>query len=90
MGDDPDRTARTQDAIAGRQLAELLPGQVFAAARLAFLSLSLVSFHKLLTCTRRLRSCCGLACRPLASYCLSGLGRSETPSGTQEPGAEHP
>lgn len=54
----PDRTARTQDAIAGRQLAGL-PGQVFAAARLAFLSLSLFSFHKLLTCTRRrLRSCC--------------------------------
>lgn len=55
----PDRTAsRTQDAIAGRQLARL-PGQVFAAARLAFLSLSLISFHKLLTCTGRLRSCCG-------------------------------
>lgn len=38
-GDGPERMARTQDAIAGRQLAGL-PGQVFAAARLACLFLS--------------------------------------------------
>ena len=72
MGDGPERMARIQDAIAGRQLAGL-PGQVFAATRLACLSLSLISFHKVLTYTRRLRSCCGLACRPLASHCLRGL-----------------
>lgn len=89
MGDGPERVARTQDAIAGRQLAGL-PGQVFAAAHLACLSLSLISFHKVLTCTRRLRSCCGLACRPLTSHCLCGLRRSEMPRGTQEPGAEQP
>ena len=57
MGDGPERVARTQDAVAGRQLAGL-PGQVFAAAGLACLSLSLISFHKVLTCTHRLRSCC--------------------------------
>lgn len=56
----------------------------------AFRSLSLGFFHKLLTCTRRLRSCCGTRLSAAVSLCLPGPRGSEMPRGTREPEAKHP
>lgn len=84
----PDRAARPQDAIAGGSwrggLARCwqppaLPSSLF------------ISFHKLLTCTRRLRSCRGPACRPPASHCLLELGSirdAQRDSGAPRPRAQ--
>lgn len=79
---------RTQDAIAGWQLAR--PPEPGVCSRPPCLPLSLSFFHKLLTCTSRLRSCCGTRLLAAASHCLPGSEDLRRPEGPGEPEAKHP
>lgn len=66
----PDRTARQPELKMPSRGGSWWGCQARCSQPPAFLSLSLVSFHKLLTCTCRLRSCCLTRLSALASHCL--------------------
>lgn len=81
----PDRTRRPNSRCHRGEAAGRAAGPGVPAARLALLSLSLLPFHKLLTCTAACAAAAGLACWPLPLIVCAGSEDPRCPEGLGSP-----